>query len=112
MSTPESSDSYWEQIGGQVLGELDRRLRSGEAKDLPGTLLMRLAEQYLKWLDKQAEKAAQEESEYLTPLEAIDQEGLPVERKIEILQVYMDQLVADHKLAEEKLKELISGNAS
>jgi hypothetical protein len=103
-------DLYWEEMGGKVLGELNRRLDSGEGKDLPGTLLMRLAELYLKRLEKLAAEA-DEEVEYLTPLQAIDQEGLPIESKIEILSGYVEQLKTDLSAATARLEELTSDTA-
>jgi hypothetical protein len=88
------------------MAELERRLESHEeAKDLPGTLLMRLVEQYLRYLDKKA-KEEEEELHYLTPLEAIDQPGLPVENKIEILTEYLKKLEEDKTQAQERLNEL------
>lgn len=114
MSEPifDSADAYWERVGHKVLGEVERRLDMGEGDGLPGTLLMRLAEQYLKYLERKAKEAESEEAEYLTPLEAIDQEGLPLETKIEILTTYMQQLQDDHEKATAKLAELTTGGAN
>lgn len=113
MSTPEftSADAYWDQIGPKILGVVEDRIDNGETDKLPGTLLMRLAEQYLKYLEKKAAEAEGEEDEYLTPLQAIDQEGLPHEAKLEILQGYITQLEADHTAATERMKELLVGDA-
>lgn len=103
---PESPDEYWAEVGTKVLGELNRRLTTTEARELPGTLLMRLAEQYMKHLEKKQQADAEMDMEWLTPLQAIDQEGLPVESKIEILAIYMDQLQKDHQTATIRLLEL------
>lgn len=106
MASETESEQYWNRIGGQVLRELERRLGDHEdASDLPGTLLMRLAEQYLKYLDK---KAADEEEElsFMTAMEAIDQEGLPLESKAQILTDYIAKLESDHTIAINRLSEV------
>lgn len=71
--------------------ELDRRLGSDEdAKDLPGTLLMQLAKDYVTYLKRkqelEEEKLGQEK---VDPLEMIDQPGLGLERRIAILAEYL-----------------------
>jgi hypothetical protein len=110
MSSLETSSAYWEKIGKSVLAELERRLGDeADARDLPGTLLMRLAEAYLKYLDKQAQEQ-EEELHYMTALEAIDQEGLPLESKVEILTDYLAKLDEDRRIAIERLEELTSGS--
>lgn len=108
---PDNSEDYWNRIGGQVLSELERRLGHGaDAADLPGTLLMRLAEQYLKYLDKKAQEE-EEEQHYMTAMEAIDQEGLPIESKIIILKDYIEKLRGDLVEAEAKLEEVARDSA-
>ena len=102
---PELTDEYWDRIGGKVLSEVERRLDGGDVKDLPGTLLMRLAELYLKRLEQKA-KEEEEELHYMSALEAIDQEGLPVESKIQILTDYLAKLESDREEAEARLAEL------
>lgn len=67
---------------------------------------MRLAEQYLKYLDKKAQEQ-EEVAHYLTAMEAIDQEGLPGEVKIQILCDYIEKLEADKIIASERLAELM-----
>lgn len=105
--TPQRSEEYWNNIGSAVLTELERRLgEESDARDLPGTLLMRLAEKYLQYLDKVA-KEADEEKHYMTAMEAIDQEGLPLDSKVEILKDYIDKLEEDHTIALERLHVLI-----
>jgi uncharacterized protein (DUF2267 family) len=114
VSSTSESDAYWEKIGGKVLRELDRRLDTDEAGELAGTLLMRLAEQYLKYLEKQAAQE-EEEQHFMTAMEAIDQEGIPIASKIEILTDYIDKLESDHKGATDRLAELLKeqiGHAS
>lgn len=99
-------ETYWEDIGGKVLTELERRLSEGSsAADLPGTLLMRLAEKYITYMEK---LARQEEADipYMTAMDAIDQEGLPIENKIQILQDYISKLESDHTIAINRLAEL------
>lgn len=106
-SSPETSEVYWNDIGGKVLAELERRLGSeADARELPGTLLMRLAEKYLQYLDK-LQREEEDEKQYMTALEAIDQEGLPLGNKIEILRDYIDKLEEDHTIALERLGELL-----
>ncbi len=103
---PENSQEYWDRIGGSVLEELERRLSDGNAaENLPGTLLMRLAEQYLRYLDKKAQEQ-EDAPEYMTAMEAIDQPGLPADAKIQILKDYLDKLDNDRSVAAERLKEL------
>lgn len=100
------SEAYWNRIGASVLSELERRLGDDDsAADLPGTLLMRLAEQYLKYLDKKAQEQ-DEELHYMTAMEAIDQPGLPAESKVTILTDYITKLEADLVLAQDRLKEV------
>lgn len=102
----DTSEDYWNKIGGQVLTELERRLGHGaDAKDLPGTLLMRLAEQYLKYLDKKAQEQ-EEEAHYMTAMEAIDQEGLPLDVKVQILSDYIVKLEEDMMQAVTRHAEL------
>jgi hypothetical protein len=102
----ESPDSYWDRIGGQILEELDRRLGTSDAEDLPGTLLMRLAEQYLKYLEKRAKESEENDGSYMTALEAIDQEGLPDETKKQILTDYIGKLEEDLAACRARLEEL------
>lgn len=106
MASETESDAYWNRIGGQVLAELERRLgHDADAADLPGTLLMRLAEQYLKYLDKRAQEE-EEEQHYMTAMEAIDQEGLPPDAKVQILTDYIAKLEEDLTVATNRLTEL------
>lgn len=107
MDSTTESEAYWNRIGGKVLGELERRLgHDADAADLPGTLLMRLAEQYLKYLDKMAQEK-DEEQHYMTAMEAIDQEGLPIESKVAILTDYLAKLDEDRETASKRLEELL-----
>lgn len=102
----EGAPIFWESIGEKVLKELERRLGSAsDAADLPGTLLMRLAEMYIKFLEKEAANKS-ENVEYMTALEAIDQEGLPVETKKQILADYIAKLEEDVRLAQAKMEEI------
>jgi hypothetical protein len=96
-------------IGARVLAELNRRLGSpGDAADLPGTLLMTLAQNYLKYLERQEAAEASKEAEHVTSaLEMIDKEGLSVARKVEILTDFIDQVETEWREASARLVELL-----
>lgn len=106
----------FEKLGELVMDELERRLGDPEdAKGLPGTLLMRLAEQYIKYLEKQdAQEAAMQEllAVTVTPLQMIDQEGLSDERKLEILYAYLKQIEEEWVAASARLVELRGDNGA
>lgn len=106
----------FEKLGELVMDELERRLKDkNDAKGLPGTLLMRLAEQYIKYLEKKdAQEAAMQEllAITVTPLQMIDQEGLSVERKLEILYAYLKQIETEWVAASARLVELRGENGA
>lgn len=99
----------YEQMGENVLGELSRRLRTPAlAEGLPGTLLMKLAENYLKYLErKQLNDEGKPENHPVTALEIIDQPGLSVEKKFEIMNDYIGQLEDEWKQASERMVEIV-----
>lgn len=100
------NEVFWDRLGSKVMRELERRLTDREtASEVPGTLLMGLADRYIKHLER---KAAQEETqtEYMTALEAIDQEGLPDDVKIQILKDYIEKLNEDIVEATTRLSQL------
>lgn len=74
--------------------ELHRRLATPElAQDLPGTLLMKVAMDYVKHLEKRNEiEEAKLALEKLDPLEMVDQPGLPLVLRMEVLSEYLDEL--------------------
>lgn len=100
------NEVFWDKLGSKVMRELEHRLTDQElASEVPGTLLMGLADRYIKHLEK---KAALEEAttEYMTALEAIDQEGLPDDVKITILNDYIEKLNEDIAEARSRLEQL------
>jgi hypothetical protein len=92
MIDPETPD--FDAIGQGVLEELNRRLGSPElAADLPGSLLMKVAESYLKYLEKkQAYLESQGETVKVNPMEMINQPGLTLARRVVILSEYLWEL--------------------
>lgn len=99
----------FEGIGQGVLEELNRRLGSPAlAQDLPGTLLMKVAESYLKYLErKQAYEESKQEAEKLDPLDVIDQPGLGAERRVVILGQYLEELEDFWQRASKRMEELL-----
>lgn len=107
---PSESESIdFEGIGQGVLEELSRRLGTPElAQDLPGTLLMKVAESYLKYLEKkQAFEESKQEAVKLDPLDVIDQPGLGVERRVVILGQYLEELEDTWTRASSRMEELL-----
>lgn len=84
----------FDSIGQGVIQELYRRLGSAElAQDLPGTLLMKFAESYLKAIEKRNEiEAAKLESKTMNPLEMIDQPGMALPYRYTMLLEYLNEL--------------------
>lgn len=105
----ESESIDFEGIGQGVLEELNRRLGSPAlAQDLPGTLLMKVAESYLKYLErKQAYEESKQEAEKLDPLDVIDQPGLGAERRVVILGQYLEELEDFWQRASKRMEELL-----
>lgn len=105
----ESDSIDFEGIGQGVLEELNRRLGTPElAQDLPGTLLMKVAESYLKYLErKQAFEESKQEAEDIDPLDVIDQPGLGPERKVVILGQYLEELEDYWQRASARMEELL-----
>lgn len=105
----ESEAIDFEGIGQGVLEELSRRLGTPElAQDLPGTLLMKVAESYLKYLEKkQAFEESKQEAVKLDPLDVIDQPGLGVERRVVILGQYLEELEDTWTRASSRMEELL-----
>jgi hypothetical protein len=99
----------FEAIGQGVLEELNRRLGSPElAEQLPGTLLMKVAESYLKYLErKQQFEEAKANIEKIDPLEMIDQPGLTITMRTEILSEYIDDLEGYWRAASDRMAELM-----
>lgn len=103
---PEVGGEEFEQIGQNVLRELSRRLSiPAAAESLPGTLLMKLAENYLRYLEKKTIEGGGEPLT-LAALEIIDTDGITLERKVEIMQQYLDDLEAEWRAASERMAEL------
>lgn len=99
-----------DDIGEKVLAELNRRLNSPlEAAEIPGTQLMQLAQRYIASLEKLAQAAAEDapDEEKLLPLELIDVPGLSTERKVEILDPYLDRLEEEWRAASSRYEELL-----
>lgn len=99
----------FDAIGQGVLEELNRRLGSPElAQDLPGTLLMKVAESYLKYLErKQAFEEAKANIEKLDPLEMIDQPGLSLDMRIEILSEWIEEVENYWQAASARMEQLV-----
>lgn len=100
----------FDAIGQGVLEELNRRLGSPElAQDLPGTLLMKVAESYLKYLErKQQFEEAKANIEKLDPLEMIDQEGLTLDMRIQILGEWLEEVESYWQAASTRMAELVT----
>lgn len=105
----EDTPPDFDEIGQGVLEELNRRLGSPElAQDLPGSLLMKVAESYLKYLErKQTFEEAKAEQEKLDPLEIIDQPGLGVTKRVEILGQYLEEIEIEWQKASTRMEELL-----
>jgi hypothetical protein len=103
------SDVNFDQIGGLVMEELNRRLGSEElAQDLPGTLLMKVAMDYVKHLEaRNAIEKAKLEQVRVDPLEMIDQAGLSLEQRIMILSEYLDDIETTWREASQRIVELL-----
>jgi hypothetical protein len=99
----------FDAIGTRVMVELNRRLGSPElAQDLPGTLLMKVAMDYVKHLEERNRiEQAKLNQEKLDPLEMIDQPGLTVAMRIEILSEYIEELEGYWKDASTRMAELL-----
>lgn len=99
----------FEQIGGLVMNELHRRLGAPElAQDLPGTLLMKVAGDYIKHIERRNEiEQAKLEQEHVNPLEIVDQEGLPLEMRFEILTEYLDEVESAWRHASARMEDLL-----
>lgn len=84
----------FDQIGERVMVELNRRLGSPElAQDLPGTLLMKVAMDYVKYLEQRnAIEQAKLDAEKVDPIEMVNQPGLPLEMRWEIIDAYLDEV--------------------
>lgn len=105
--TLETTD--FDAIGQGVLEELNRRLGNPElAQDLPGTLLMKVAESYLKYLERRQQfEEAKANIDKIDPLDMIDQEGLTVDMRIEILGEYIGDLEDYWGRASERMEQLM-----
>lgn len=98
-----------DDIGEKVLAELNRRLSTKSlAGDIPGTQLMQLAQRYIASLEKLAQAAAADAPEEvkLSPLELIDVPGLSLDRKVQILDPYLDRLEAEWRVASSRFEEM------
>lgn len=107
---PDIGITEFEQIGQGVLEELNNRLGNADrAGDLPGTLLMKIAESYLKYLErKQQIEEAKLNQEKLDPLEMIDLEGLDLDARIEILAEWIEECEKDWTNASARMAELLA----
>lgn len=105
-----NADNSYENMGEAVLDELDRRLSNPEeARDLPGTLLMNLAKDYLKYKqEKLALERAKLEEKKLDPLSMIDQPGLGKDRRIAILAEFLADVEDVWRRASTRMEELLS----
>jgi len=91
------------------MDELNRRLGSPElAQDLPGTLLMKVAMDYVKHLEaRNAIERAKLEQVKLDPLEMIDQPGLSLAHRINILHDYIDDVEEAWRAASVRIEALL-----
>lgn len=98
----------FEEMGENVLKELSRRLRVPElARGLPGTQLLKLAENYMKYLErKHLQDTANPDTHPVSAIEIIDQQGISLEKKHEIMGEYLDQLEREWKEASQRMAEL------
>lgn len=103
------SELDFDRIGEGVMMELNRRLGAPElAQDLPGTLLMKVAMDYVKHLEKRNEiEQAKLDQEHIDPLEMIDQPGIPLDMRIEILYEYIGELETYWTTSSNRLEELL-----
>lgn len=102
-----SGSKDFEKIGEDVLAELGRRLETKAGREtLPGTLLMKLAENYLKYLEKKQAQEGDRHEEVLTALEIIDQPGLSIDKKYEILEAYIDELQDELRTVSVRMEEI------
>lgn len=99
----------YDAIGLGVLEELNRRLGTPElAQDLPGTLLMKVAESYLKYLERRQQfEEAKANIDKIDPLDMIDQEGLTLDMRVEILSEYIDDLENFWTTASARMEQLM-----
>lgn len=74
--------------------ELHRRLATPSlAQDLPGTLLMKVAMDYVKHLERRNEiEEAKMNAEKVDPLEMVNQPGLPFDMRWAIIDEYLDEV--------------------
>ena len=88
--------------------EMRRRLGNSEkAADLPGTLLMRLVEQYIKAVEKRNEiEQAKLEQEEIDAMEMIDQPGLPLDYRVEMLEEFLGEIQDVWLAGSARLEEL------
>src|SRR5438067_712307 len=89
--------------------ELHNRLGSPEmARELPGTLLMKVAMDYVKHLERRNELlAAKQDQEKIDPLDVIDLPGLDVERRVVILAEYLGDIEEAWQRASKRMEELL-----
>lgn len=102
-------ESDFDSIGVRVIEELQRRLSSPElAQDLPGTLLMKFAESYLKAIEKRNEiEAAKLENKSTNPLEMIDQSGMALPYRYAMLLEYLTELEEWWVTASARMVEIV-----
>lgn len=96
-------------LGRALYAELLRRAGDPQtARNLPGTHLMTLFQTYQKHLEKKLEiEQAKLAEEKLDPMEMIDQPGLPLDLRVQILYEYTDELEDTWRKASAKLEELL-----
>lgn len=105
-------------MGQRLLEELDRRLGSAEAAaDLPGTLLMKLTQDYVNYLNRK-QKAEEEllAQEKVDPLTMVYQPGLSLERRVLLMSEYVEEVEdvwrRGSAILAELLEEVEHGNGS
>lgn len=89
--------------------ELNRRLATPQlAEDLPGTLLMKVAMDYVRYLaERNAIEQAKLNQEKVDPLEMIDQPGLNLSMRVEILAEYLEEVEDYWTRASARMAELL-----
>lgn len=89
--------------------ELNRRLATPSlAEDLPGTLLMKVAMDYVKHLEERNKiEEAKLNQEQLDPLEMIDQPGLSHAMRIEILAEWLEEVEGYWRTASVRMEEIL-----
>lgn len=89
--------------------ELHRRLGSPElAQELPGTLLMKVAMDYVKHLERRNDiEQAKLDQEQVDPLEIVQQPGLPLDMRFEILSDYIEELEGAWRGASEIMETIL-----